>query len=559
MLKNYVSVALRFLAAHPLHAAINILGLAVGLAAALLLALFVKDETSYDRWIPDAERIYRLHTRFDIPGREPLITVAAPGPARAALEKDYPEIEISTRMVQARPTLTRGADTFIEEAMLVDPTFFDVFELPFVTGDRAAAVAEHGNAVISERVARKYFGDRPAVGETLSGTFRWGQRELRVVGVFKNLPDNTHLKLDIAIRLNETDTRDMPWMLDSWTSVNTMTYVKLKPGADIERIRRDLPDFEAHNIPNERVGGEEFKTADYMQLTLMPLPDLHLGARGLGDLKPPGDRIMVMAFAGIAVLILVIAGINFTNLSTARASQRAREVAMRKVLGADRNRLIAQFLSESVLMAMVAAIAAAGLASVALPFFNLMVGKTLAISPVGLDGALPALSVVAVVAGLGAGAYPALILSRFAPARTLKANKSAATEGTGRMRAALVVVQFAISIALIVCTAVVYGHVLYARSMDVGFDKSGLLTITGIRAEAARAVSDSFRERLSRIPGITAVTRGEAAPGDDDENNTIVQIPGQISAQPIVIGETAVDYGYFATMGIPLLAGRELS
>ncbi|MBM3513073.1 MAG: hypothetical protein FJX59_05090 [Alphaproteobacteria bacterium] len=340
MIKNYMTVAVRFLVAHRLYAAINIAGLAVGLAASLLLALFVVEELSYDRWIPEGERVYRMHARFDIPGREPLLAVSAPGPARAAMEKEYPEIEVSARMFPARPVVTRGADTFIEEILMADPTLFVVLKLPFVAGNAATALAADSNIVISERMARKYFGDKPAVGETLSAEFRWGQRELRIAGILKDLPANTHLKVEAVARLNEQDLKDSPWVLERWTSVNTYTYYKLRAGADVSRIVRDLPAFEERNVPDEKVGGEDFKVADFLALSLIPLADLHLDARGLGDLKPPGDQIMVMALAAIAVLILVIAGINFTNLSTARASLRAREVAMRKVLGAHRGRLI---------------------------------------------------------------------------------------------------------------------------------------------------------------------------------------------------------------------------
>lgn len=559
MIRNYLMVALRFLAAHRLFAALNIAGLAVGLAAATLLSLFVVSELSYDRWIPDGERIYRMHTRFDILGREPLLAVSAPGPSRAALEKDYPEIEAVARMFVARPVITRGADSFIEEVVIADPNYFDVFSLPFVAGDRAQALTDDGNVVISERMARKYFGDKSALGETLSAKFRWGQRDLRVAGVFKDLPDATHLKLDIVTRINEQDLHSSPWVLESWTSVNTVVYMKLKPGAAIDRIQTDLPAFEERNVPNERAGGEEFKVADYVTFSMLPLYDLHLKSVGFGDLKPQGDSVMVATFAGVALLILVIAGINFTNLSTARASLRAREVAMRKVLGAGRGRLIAQFLGESVLMAVIAAVVSIVLATLALPYFNQMIGKQMSISPWGADGVLPALLGVAVIAGFGAGAYPAFYLSRFLPAKTLKANKSAATEGSGRMRATLVIIQFAISIALIICTAVVYGQVIYARSMDVGFDKSGLLSISGFRAEEARSAADTLKEQVSRLPGVIAVTRAEVTPADEDDNNTIIQIPGQVSAQPIVIGQTSIDYGFFGVMGIPLLAGRELS
>ena len=558
MIKNYLTVALRFLAAHRLYAVLNIAGLAVGLAAATMIAMFVADEVSYDRWIPDAERIYRVHTTWNIPGRAPLVTVAASGMAKAALEKDFPEIESAARMFVARPTLTRGGDTFFEAVALADPNFFAVLAIPFVAGERATALAKPGSVVISESIAKKYFGAAPALGQVISGRFRWGERELRVTGVFKDLPSNTHLQLDMVAPINAEDVHDQPYILESWTSVNTMTYLKLRPGADAAKINAALPKFE-EQIPNESMGGQEFKVADYVVMSIMNLRDLHLRSRGLGEQKPPGDGVAVATFSAVAVLILIIAGINFTNLATARASQRAREVTLRKVVGATQRQLIMQFLGESVLMAMAAALVALGLIAAALPGYNLMLGKALSLSWTGGDGVIPALLALAVLAGLGAGAYPAFVLSRFEPARTLKANKSAATEGSGRLRAALVVTQFAISIGLIVCTAVVYGQTLYVKTMDVGFDASGVLAVDRIRSEAARAMSDTYKDRLSRVLGVVAVTRSDTAPADEDENNTIIQIPGQISAQPIVVGQTSVDYDFFSTMGIRILAGRALS
>lgn len=558
MLKNYVTVAIRFLAGHRLYAALNIVGLAVELAAATLIGLFVVEELSYDRWIPDSERIHRVHTTWNIPGRAPLVTVAASGMARAALEKDFPEIETSARFFIARPVMTRAADSFIEEMAMADATFFDVFAIPFVAGERATALTQAGSVVISERIARKYFGDAPAVGQVMSGQFRWGRRDLRVTGVFKDLPTNTHLKLDMIAPLNAEDVKEQPWILDSWTSVNTMTYLKLKPGADPAALNAALPKFE-EQIPNESVGGQEFKVADYVLISIMNLRDLHLRSRGLGEQLPPGDIVAVRTFMAVAVLILVIAGINFTNLATARASQRAREVALRKVVGAGRSHLITQFLGESVLLALISAIVALGLIAVALPAYNDMIGKTLNFTWTGADGVIPSVIVVAVLVGLAAGVYPAFVLARYEPARTLKANKSAATEGAGRLRAALVIAQFAISIGLMVCTAVVCSQTIYAKSMDVGFRAEGLLSVAGLRSAAARDISDTFKDRMARIPGVVAVTRSEATPADDDENNTIIQVPGHVSAQPVVIRQHAIDYEFFDTMEIKLLAGRALS
>jgi putative ABC transport system permease protein len=559
MLRNYVTVAVRGLFKNKLYSSINIFGLAVGLAACLLILLFVRDELSYDRWIPDSERIYRVHTRFDIPGRNPLFAVNSPGVAIHALQKDFSEIETAVRVNQQRPVIKRGNDVFYEDMLLADGNFFDVFQLPFVTGERATALNDATAIVVSEAMAKKYFGGTgTALGQVLTVSGSFGTKDMRVTGVFKDLPSNTHFKIELMGKIVESDYEKQPWMFQSWTSLNSNTYIKLKPGVDVNNIRRTLPEFETRNVPNLNVGGNDFKTADFMELTLVNLADLHLHSKGVGGYKDQGDAKAVTTFSAVALMILLIACINFTNLATARASLRAREVALRKVLGARRSQLVIQFLGESVLLAVVALAVALVLVFAALPMYNSFLGRTLAISVT--DGTLW-LGMIALVlmVGVVGGIYPALYLSQFSPARILKANKSASTKGSGRLRTALVVLQFAISIGLIVCTAVVYSQTVYMRTMDLGFNKSGLLAVRGIRREAALSASDALREEFARIPGVVDVTRSEESPADSDEDNTLIEIPGKVSPQPLVIGEAAVDYNFFQVMEIPVIAGRSLS
>lgn len=558
MFSNYLTVAVRGLLRNKLYSAINIFGLSVGLASCLLLLLFVRDELSYDAWLPDAERVFRVDTRFDIPGRNPLFAQSSPGPAMPALLKDFAEIEAAARFTQTRPVLQKGADIIYEQVLVADPAFFDVIQLPFVAGDRGTALREGAAIAISETAARKYFGTRPALGESLTLDGPWGKRDYRVTGVFKDLPGNTHLKADFIARINEADYEKRPWVLQSWTSVNTATYIKLKPGADIERLRKDMPAFEVRNIPDSNIGGRDFKTADFIQLSLNNVRDLHLYSKGVGMLKPNGDAAAVATFSAVALMILLIACINFTNLATARASLRAREVALRKVLGARREQLVVQFLGESVLLALIALIVALVIVQAALPSYGNFLGRTFELSI--LDGGLwLGMAGLVALVGIVGGIYPALYLSRFSPARILKANKSAATQGSGRLRSALVILQFAISIGLIVCTAVVYGQTEYMRNLDVGFNKEGLLAVRGVRREAAKQASDAIREQMARIPGVVDVTRSSEAPADSDENNNVIQIPGKVSAQPIVVGNSSVDVDFFKVMGIPIVAGRGFS
>ncbi|MBL8643677.1 MAG: ABC transporter permease [Rhodospirillaceae bacterium] len=558
MLRNYFTVAVRGLFRNKLYSIINIFGLAVGLASCLLILMFVRDELSYDAWIPNADRIYQVNTRFDIPGRNPMFAIASPGPVKAALEKDFTAIETAVTLVESRPVIQKGNDVFYDEVVLTDSTFFDVFELPLTAGEKATALSDKTAILLSESMAKKYFGTASPLGEVLTMTFNYGARDMRVTGVFKDLPHNTHLKIDFLAALNREEFAKMPWVLDSWTSVNSYNYIKLKPGTDIAPIRADLSAFEARNIPDTSIGGRDFKTADFLELTLVNLTDVHLKSKGLGGFKDKGDATVVTTFSAVALMILLIACINFTNLATARASLRAREVALRKVLGAHRGQLIVQFLGESVLLSVVALAVALALVAAVLPMYGDFLDRKLSLSfaDAGLWASMAGLVLLVGVVG---GFYPALYLSRFSPARILKANKSAASQGSGRLRGALVVVQFAISIGLIVCTAVVYGQTQYMRTMDIGFNKTGLLAISGLRRDAVKDMSDTLRDEFMRIPGVAAVTRANEAPADGDESNNVIEIPGQVSTQPLVIGMMSVDYNFFDVFQIPVIAGRALS
>ena len=417
--------------------------------------------------------------------------------------------------------------------------------------------------MISQSMARKYFGGAPAVGQVIDATFSFTPadvtaRPLHVTAVFKDIPDNSHFKMDFISRINESDYEKMPWMFKDWTSLNTWTYLKLRSEADANVIRQGFKAFTERNVPSFPFSGKELKISDYMTLSLVKLEDIHLQSKGMGQFKAPGDAKSVATFAVVAVMILLIACINFTNLATARASQRAREVALRKVVGAKRPQLIAQFLSESVLTALVALVIAIGLVQAALPTYNTVLQKQLALDFAGGGTLIAAMFGLIVLVGVVAGLYPAMVLSGFLPSRILKANKSAAAEGSGRLRTALVVIQFAISIGLLICTAVVYGQTLYAKTMNLGFDPRNLMVVRTPNQKSADDVLRTLREEVAKLPGVTAVTISGATPPDTNNNNNIVEVPGRPSPTPILLEQKSVDYDFFATFKVPLLAGRYL-
>ncbi len=557
MIKNYLTVAFRNLIKNRLYTAINIFGLAVGLASCILILLYVRHETSYDEWFPNADRIYQVHSRFDIPGREPFAAGQAPGPTMSAMLKDFSEIEAAVRLTEVRPVITRGSDVFREDVAFADPSLFQVLDFPLVSGDKATALADVSSVIISEAMAQKYFGLVSALGQTLPMATDWGlKRDYRVTGVFKDLPTNTHLDIKMIAPINPSDFEKRPWVLEQWTSLNTSLYLKLKPGANADNISRALPEWEKRVIPGISFGGKDISIADYITIGLMNLTDVHLhGERSNVD-RPPGDLRAIAAFTVVAAMILLIACINFTNLATARASQRAREVALRKVLGARRSQLVFQFLSESLLLSVIAFALALVFVYAALPVYNTVLQRQLGLNFLAGDMLVPMMAVLIVFVGLAAGLYPALYLSGFRPARILKANKSAAAEGSGRLRAGLVVVQFAISIGLLVCTTVIYTQTVYARNMNPGFDRTGLLIVRAPYGDEYKGLRATLAAEAAKLQGVTAVTLSGDLPTDNGTNNNIFEIPGKPSPTPILLSNRTVDYNFFDAYKVPLLAGR---
>ncbi|MHB1206585.1 MAG: ABC transporter permease [Rhodospirillaceae bacterium] len=546
MLRNWFTVAVRNLAKHRLHAAINILGLAVGLASCIVIILFVRDEVSYDRWIPDAQRIYRIHTRYDFPGRAPLVTTSSASPVAPALLQDHPqEIETATRVMALTPIVRRGSDIYFERGQGVDTAFFKVFDLPLVEGDKATALSDPSAIVLNERLAGKYFNGRRALGETLTLTYGRVTRDMRVTGVIKDLPTNSSLEADFLIPLNEQDIgrEEFP----NWGAQIMESYIKLKPAAAIGPVIADLGPFLKRHV----------KDQEFMSLSLMALPDLHLRAAGGYSATAPTRERIVAAFSVVAALILAIASINFMNLATARATQRAREVALRKVVGAHRRHLIIQFIGESLLVATIALMLALVMVESLLPALNGLLQKQMQVRYFGGGSLLPYLLALVGMVGVFGGTYPAFYLSSFQPARILKPAVTSKLTDSVSARQVLVVVQFVISIALIICTAVVYQQTSYMRRLDLGFARDGLLVVRELMRPAAASAADTLRQEISKIPGVTGVALSGSVPTDDNNIETSVRKPG--TADAMTINLRIVDYGFFATYGVPLLAGREFS
>ncbi len=566
MWRNYLTVGFRALAKSRTYAFINIVGLAIGLAACMMILLFVRYEMSYDKWMPGGDRAFQFQAWYSPTerGGEEMKLQMTEYVSRDALVKDFPQVEKAVYVCSCGAVIKQeGKASFADRFNYVDGNLFEILQLPFAKGDPATALDSPNSLVLTETEATKRFGSADPIGKTLTLIAQGKSRDYKVTGVLEDLPKNSHLDLGVVARFDpKTHFVDNPYFLQSWSSQGGWVYAKLKPGADPEEINRQLPAWEKRNIPDDtqgaQAGAEVTNPGDMQDWRLVNIADIHLGEAQRASMTPGNDQRTIITFAVIAFLILGMAVVNFTNLATARASQRAREVALRKVLGATRKQLIVQFISESILVTLLAMLLGLALVEMLLPHFNRFLDADMDVTYFGNGGILlPVLALVAIVGGLG-GLYPALYLSRFQPAKVLKANNSASdAPGSGSLRNLLVVAQFAVSIGLIICTAIIYGQTVYARTADAGYERDGLLQIQNVGAEEAQAVLDTLKREIAKVDGVQAVAKTGIGVNPGNNSVTGVYLPG--NPRSVDLGTYGIDPDFFPAMRMEMLAGRNFS
>jgi putative ABC transport system permease protein len=569
LLPHYFVTALRNLARHRLYSFINIVGLSVGLACAIFIVLFLRDELSYDRWIPQSSNLYRIELTFHLTSRPPWPLATAPFPVLRAMQDEIPEVKATAHLLPEPMTVTVGNRQFFETIAVVDPNFFQVVRLPLVEGDPASVLAEPESVVLSQSVARKYFGDIDPLGKTVTvigsgilcdrndAACLTAAHPLTVTGVLRDLPANTQLSVDLVMpNSSQADQLPKGFREQEWTSTNGVyNYVALVPGADPEAVLAKLKPILDRNVnPKEKL--PENRGSGLEQFRLTQFWDVHLTSDNYGGMKPPGSWTTVYGFAIIALLIMVVACFNFMNLATARATLRAREISLRKTVGATRPQLIVQFLGEAVLMALVSLVIALALVEVLLPLYDAFLNRPISFNYLADWPFLLAILVAAVVAGLLSGVYPALVLSSFQPAAVLKANTSTQT-GSGLIRMALVVWQFSVSIGLGIAAIVVFSQIRFARNMDLGFDRDGIVILRGITTLTPSA-SESLARALRTNPEIAEVALSNAVPFDlFNVSNVPVQTQGM--SQSFTTHLVNISPEFPSLYGMRLLAGRLLS
>ncbi|WP_262694255.1 ABC transporter permease [Kordiimonas aquimaris] len=559
MLRSYFIIAVRHLLRNRLYSLINIMGLAIGVAACLLIFLFVRYETSYDKWMPNAENIYRVNYKQNMKAGEDLVCSCAPGKAKFAFEQYFPkEVEEATRFYSWRRILTLGERSFRQSVYSADVNFFNVFEVDFVEGDRETALSKLTNIVISERIAIKYFGSQSPLGEVLTYTNSGLERSYKIAGVFKDFPENSQFNFEIIAPLDMSLEDDAIGVGQNWSIFWGWLYLKLKDGADLNAVSHNLSALVENHAPaiDERQSSETF------ELSLTNVRDVHLYTEHLvasrvSPPKPIGSIEQVYAFSALAIMILLIACINFMNLSTARALRRAKEVGLRKIVGASHTQLIRQFLGESIMVTAIGVLIAFVLVDVTLPSLNELMGLSLAINytsdPVLVVVSIGLLGFIGVFAGL----YPAFYLSAFRPIATLGGENSSNGAATDKLRAGLTVFQFTVSITLIIATAVVYAQNIYGLNKDLGFSKENKLIVRRLGDVFSADQKKVFAAEVERLSSVDKVSLSLQIPTDIIEYVLPFNANGIGSVEEVRLMPQTIDANFFNLYDIMIIAGRD--
>jgi putative ABC transport system permease protein len=539
MLRSTILIVLRTIRRHAGYSFINIFGLALGMACCLMISLWIADELSFDRFHAASADLYRVEEDQSYTGRVYHVTVT-PYPLAPVLKAEIPEIAEAARSVWFGGQFFRHGDKgfFEDGARAVDPSFLTMFSFPLVRGDAATALAGLDSVVLTQETARKYFGTDDVLGRTLTVN---SATDLKVSGVLQDFPRNSTLRYDILVPYELLRSRGAT--NEEFGSNSISTYVRLRPGTPAAAVDAKIKGFIKKRVPDSAT-----------DLVLMPYTRIHLH-QYFGYERQTAVRY-VYIFSIIAAFVLLIACINFMNLATARSAGRAKEVGLRKVVGALRKDLIARFYGESVVFALLSLAFALILVRLFLPWFNTLAGKALSLDLWANRGILLGIVGVTAVTGLLAGSYPALFLSSFRPARVLKGNLKAGAGGAV-FRRILVVVQFGLSVFLIIGTLVVYKQMAYMKTKALGYDKENVLYIP-LRGMTVRTYG-ALRDELKKAPGVLAVAAASDLPCSIGSNSSGVNWEGKDPNQVVLVGMCGVDYDFLDVMKIELAEGRSFS
>jgi putative ABC transport system permease protein len=548
MLKDFIRVGIRNVLRHKLHTLITVSSLAVGLACCGLIFLYAREELSYDLFNKKADRTYRVTWTFSrATSAETLPTT--PLPLAPALARELPKIETTTRLWHYgdHALVSCEGKVFYEDRFFfADASFPDVFTVTFVKGDAKRALSEPYSVVLTESSARKYFGDQNPIGDILTVD---GKNSFKVTGVIQDIPHNSHIRIDALASLSTLSSMLPKQIVESWGHIWTYTYIVAQPHVPETELRNQFPKI----LSEYYAPGAD----SAITLGLQPLRDIHLRSHLPGEIEANGNATYLYLLLVTGCFVLVLACINFINLNAAGWGVRSKEIGVRKVLGANRTQILIQLIGESVIVSMIAALLGAVLIEILLPLFNAIMAKNLEADFLTDPGLTGGLFVVSLTAGIISGFYPALALSGF-PSVELLRNKMKSGPRAVRMREALVVVQFGVSIALITGTLVVYSQFRYIQTKDLGFRKSGLLVIQ-MWDSTIRSAYPLIANQFSNVNGVLGVTASSDKPPSESINFYGLRHEGSAGEKNPTIQTLFVDYGFLQTFGIDIEAGRDFS
>ncbi|MBA3648523.1 MAG: ABC transporter permease [Chitinophagales bacterium] len=557
MIRNYLKVALRNLRKNKGFSLINIIGLSVGLATCILILLFVQDELNYDRYNKNAGRVYRTDADIQFGGAHFILAVSPPQLSSVML-KEYPQVEAAVRFRDYGGFLVRKGNENIQENRVIyaDSSLFSVFTLPMIAGNANNALSDPKSIVVTRDIAMKYFNRTDVVGQnfTINDTGNY-----KITGVIENVPRQSHFNYDFFVSLSQSPEAKQ----DNWLSNNFNTYVLLKPGVDGKKFESHLDEIvnkyvfpqaqQMLNVSKENM----LKSGTHVYYSLTPLTQIHLHSNKVAELSANSDIRYVYIFSIIAVLILIIACVNFMNLSTARSVNRAKEVGIRKVAGSLRSNLIFQFLTESTLISFFSLLLALVIVLLLLPYFNQLSGKEISIGSVSISRVVPLLLALVLIVGLLAGSYPAFFLSRFKPIEVLKGKFSSGFKGSW-LRSSLVVFQFATSIILIVGTIVIYNQLNYIRNKNLGYNREQVLVIQNCYPLGKQA--KTFEAELLKLAGVQRATlTGYLPTGSYRSDSPLFEDPTLDQHKSVSMQNWLVDENYIPTLGMQMVKGRNFS
>lgn len=551
MFTNYLKIALRNLYKHKAHAAINVAGLALGFASVFLITIYLNYELGFDKHYDEYENLYRISWENSNP------QTRTPHPLAQALVSDFPEVESAvslsplwaaglTREIFSVRNLEKDLRFEESSVLAVDTTFFDVFRLPVIRGDAKKALKSVNGVLLSESAAKKYFGDEDPIGKHLA--VNSDTVLVEVMAIFKDIPKQSHFHFDFLVSYVREKTMDPNAEYYSWSDFGHFNYVRLKPGADPKELESKLMPWMRKYIT---VSDEYYQNAvaNNNGFKVRPVKDIHLKSHLRWELEGNGNMEYVYILAAAALLTLVMACINFMNLMTAKSAERAKEIGIRKTLGAQRRQLSIQFLNESILVTFISIGFALLFIELALPFYNSFTGQSFKMNYVEL---LPVILGVGVIIAIVSGLYPSFYLSSVNPQAVLKGIAPGSARGTW-LRNGLIVLQFAVSMVLISGTAVIYYQLDFIKNKNLGFDKEQVLVIP-LKQESLSARIETLKSELMSIDGIQSVSAASNIPGGQFNQNPVASV--ERPDDPIDCSEAYVDYDILKTLNISLADGR---